>query len=71
MRCPACGAADLIHTTHDIPTDYRGVSAIIPVVTGEFCPACGEAVLDREQGDLYGRMIGQFRHQVDDQNPLS
>jgi HTH-type transcriptional regulator/antitoxin MqsA len=33
-------------------------------VTGDFCPACGEVVLNREQGDRYSELIGQFQRQV-------
>jgi len=64
MKCPSCGAADLIHDTRDVPYTYKGETTSIPAVTGDFCPACGEIVLDREHGDRYGNLIGQFRRQV-------
>ena len=64
MKCPSCGAADLIHDTRDVPYTYKGEATSIPAVTGDFCPACGEIVLDREHGDRYGNLIGQFRRQV-------
>jgi HTH-type transcriptional regulator/antitoxin MqsA len=64
MKCPSCGAADLIHDTRDVPYTYKGEATSIPVVTGDFCPACGEIVMDREHGDRYGDLIGQFRRQV-------
>ena len=64
MKCPSCGAAELIHDTRDVPFTYKGESTIIPAVTGDFCPACNEIVLDRENGDRYGDLIGQFRRQV-------
>lgn len=64
MKCPSCGAAELIHDTRDVPYTYKGENTTIPAVTGDFCPACGEIVLDREQGDRYGDLIGQFRRQV-------
>lgn len=64
MKCPSCGAADLIHDTRDVPYTYKGETTSIPAVTGDYCPACGEVVLDREHGDRYGDLIGQFRRQV-------
>jgi HTH-type transcriptional regulator/antitoxin MqsA len=64
MKCPVCGAAELIHDTRDLPYTYKGETTTLPAVTGDFCPACGEVVLDREHGDDYSRMIGQFQRQV-------
>lgn len=64
MKCPNCGAADLIHDTRDVPYTYKGETTSIPAVTGDFCPACGEIVLDREHGDRYSDLIWQFRRQV-------
>lgn len=64
MKCPCCGAAELIHDTRDIPYVYKGEKTIIPAVTGDFCPACAEVVLDREQGDRYSELIGRFQRQV-------
>ena len=64
MKCPCCGAAELIHDTRDMSYTYKGENTTIPAVTGDFCPACGEVVLNREQGDRYSELIGQFRRQV-------
>jgi HTH-type transcriptional regulator/antitoxin MqsA len=62
MKCPCCGAAELIHDTRDIPYIYKGDATTIPAVKGYFCPACGEVVLNKEQGDRYGEFIRQFQH---------
>ncbi|WP_066095051.1 type II toxin-antitoxin system MqsA family antitoxin [Xanthomonas massiliensis] len=64
MKCPNCGAAELIHDTRDLPYIYKGESTTILAVTGDFCPACGEVVLDREHGDRYSGLLGQFQRQV-------
>ena len=64
MKCPCCGAAQLIHDTRDMPYTYKGENTTIPLVTGDFCPACGEVVLNREQGDRYSEMVGLFQRQV-------
>lgn len=64
MKCPVCGAVELIHDTRDVPFSYKGESTIIPAVTGEFCPACDEVILNREHGDRYSELIGVFQRQV-------
>ena len=64
MRCPCCGAAELVHDTRDESYTYKGVNTVITAVTGDFCPACNEAILDRAQGDRYSELIGVFQRQV-------
>ena len=64
MKCPCCGAAELIHDTRDQPYTYKGETTTIPSVTGDFCPACGEVVMNREDGDRYSGLIGLFQRQV-------
>ncbi|MEE2977187.1 MAG: type II toxin-antitoxin system MqsA family antitoxin [Pseudomonadota bacterium] len=64
MKCPNCGAAELVHDTRDVPYAYKGETTVIPSVTGEFCPACDEIVLEREQGDRYGELVSAFQRQV-------
>ena len=46
MKCSFCGAAKLVRDTRDLPYVYKEESTVIPAVTGDFCPACGEGVLD-------------------------
>ena len=64
MKCPCCGAAELIHDTRDLQYVYKRETTTIPAVTGDFCPACGEVVLEREHGDRYSEAIGIFQRQV-------
>lgn len=64
MKCPNCGVAGLIRDTRDVKHVYKGESTTIPAVTGDFCRACGEIVLDRAHGDRYGELIGAFRREV-------
>jgi HTH-type transcriptional regulator/antitoxin MqsA len=47
-----------------MPYIYKGETTTILSVTGDFCPACGEVVLNRECGDRYSDSIGQFQRQV-------
>lgn len=58
MKCPCCGAVDLIHDVRDMPYTYQGKTIVIPAVKGDFCPACGESILDREQSE---RCMGAMR----------
>lgn len=64
MKCPVCGAAELIHDTRDQPYIYKSESTVIPDVTGDYCPACAEVILDRINGDRYSAAIGAFQKQV-------
>ncbi len=64
MKCPICGAAELIHDTRDIPYTYKGESTIIPQVTGDFCPACSEGILDSGEGTRASGLMLEFNKQV-------
>lgn len=64
MKCPCCGAAELIQDTRDMPYVYKGETTSIPSVTGEFCPACSEVVLNREHGDRYSELLAAFQRQI-------
>jgi HTH-type transcriptional regulator/antitoxin MqsA len=61
MKCPECGAAELVSDTRDLSYTYQGHTTVIPGVTGDFCPACGECVLDRVNGDRYSAALGAAR----------
>ena len=64
MKCPVCGAAELIHDTRDLPYTYKGETTLIPAVTGDFCPACAESVLDMAESDRVMREMRAFSRQV-------
>ncbi len=64
MKCPVCGAAELIHDTRDQAYSYKGESTIFPQVTGDFCPACGESLLDAAESDRVMRQMRAFNIQV-------
>jgi HTH-type transcriptional regulator/antitoxin MqsA len=64
MKCPVCGAAELIRDTRDLRYTYKGESTTIPGVTGDFCPACDEVILDQGQGNRYSDLAGAFQRQV-------
>ena len=64
MKCPSCGAAELIRDTRDMPYTYKGETTTIAMVTGDFCAACDEVILNREHGDRYSEMMGLFQRKV-------
>jgi len=51
MKCPSCSAAELIHDTRDVPYTRQGKTIIIPAVTGDYCPACKESILDSPESE--------------------
>ena len=64
MKCPMCSAAELVHDTRDLPYTYKGESTTIPGVTGDFCPACGESILDAAESTRTSSMMLDFNKQV-------
>lgn len=64
MKCPVCGAAKLVHDTRDLPYTYKGETTLIAGVTGDFCPACAESILDAAQSDRVMREMRAFSKQV-------
>ncbi len=64
MKCPTCGAAELIHDTRDIAYTYKGEMTHIFAVTGDFCPACNESVTDMVETDRVMREMKAFNKQV-------
>ncbi|MDX5936824.1 type II toxin-antitoxin system MqsA family antitoxin [Acidithiobacillus thiooxidans] len=64
MKCPVCGAAELIHDTRDLSYTYKGETTVIATVTGDFCPACAESVLDAAESNRVMREMRAFSKQV-------
>src|SRR5690349_4800991 len=64
MRCPACGGAELVSDTQDIPYVYKGKSTTLTSVTGDFCPACGESVLGKEESERVSSLMMEFNKQI-------
>ena len=66
MKCPSCGAAELIRDTRDMPCTRQGKTIIIPAVTGDYCPACKESILDRQESE---RCMAAMRAALADRQP--
>ena len=64
MKCPICGAADLVRDTRDKSYTYKGESTVIPQVTGDYCPACGEVILEINESVRTSAAMLEFNRQV-------
>ena len=64
MKCPVCGAAELIHDTRDLPYTYKGETTTIAAVTANFCPACEESITDLAETERVMREMQAFNKQV-------
>ena len=64
MKCPSCAMAKLVHDTRDMPYTYKGEATIIPAVTGDFCPACDESILNSNESQRTMNGMLEFNKQV-------
>lgn len=64
MKCPSCGVAELVRDTRDLPYTYKGEATTIPAVSGDFCPACDEAVLEAGESSRVSAAMLAFNKQV-------
>ena len=64
MKCPVCGAAELIRDTRDIAYTYKGESTMLPAVTADFCNACDESITDISQTKRVMDLMLAFNKQV-------
>lgn len=64
MKCPNCGAAQLVHDTRDMPYTYKGETTIFSMVTGDFCPACDEVLTGVEESRRTMGLMKEFNKQV-------
>ena len=64
MICPVCGVTVLVREARDLPYSYRNKSTSIAAVTGDFCPACAESILDATESNRVMREMRAFSKQV-------
>jgi HTH-type transcriptional regulator / antitoxin MqsA len=64
MKCPTCAKSNLVHDIRDMPYIYKGESTVIPEVTGDYCPSCGEVVLSTEESIRTSALMLEFNKQV-------
>ena len=56
--------AELVHDTRDMPYTYKDETTILPEVTGDFCPACDEAIFDAAESRRISALMREFSKQV-------
>ena len=64
MKCPVCAEQELIPDTRDIDYSYKGESTKVFSVQGEFCPSCGEMILDLAEATRVNTIMLEFNKQV-------
>jgi HTH-type transcriptional regulator/antitoxin MqsA len=64
MKCPVCGAGNLVRETHDLTYSHGGRSTVIRQ-HGEFCKSCGEGVFTADESEQYLAAVNAFRAEVD------
>ena len=64
MKCQNCGAADLVRAIRAVPYIYKGEQTRIPSVRGDFCPNCGELMLDADESARLSSLMLDFNKQV-------
>ncbi|MBK8970050.1 MAG: type II toxin-antitoxin system MqsA family antitoxin [Hahellaceae bacterium] len=64
MKCPVCGAAELFHDARDQSYTYKGEVTVLSSVTGDYCTACGESILNESESRRVMDMMLEFNKQV-------
>jgi HTH-type transcriptional regulator / antitoxin MqsA len=64
MKCISCGMTELAYDTRDLPYTYKGEGTTIPMVKGDFCPACNESVLGAIESARVSGLMLEFNKQV-------
>ena len=64
MKCPCCGAADLVHEKCPLHFECGGETIEIPDVEGDYCPTCREVLMDAENGNRYHDLAHAFEEKV-------
>jgi HTH-type transcriptional regulator/antitoxin MqsA len=64
MKCPTCGAGNLVRDTRDMPYTYKGESTILSAVSGDFCTACDESLLGAAESSRTMDLMLAFNKQV-------
>lgn len=66
MICPNCNSNKLVAVSHDMPYAYKGEHTVITGVNGEWCPACGETLLDITESSRIHREMQTFNQKVNE-----
>jgi len=66
MNCPKCSSAEMETGSRPILYTYEGEVTTIPAVKGDFCPACGEVVLDADESLRISELMIEFGTRVNE-----
>ncbi|WP_266183087.1 type II toxin-antitoxin system MqsA family antitoxin [Dyella humicola] len=47
-----------------MPCTYKGASTVIPDITGDYCPACGEAIFNAAESSRVSTAMLEFNRRV-------
>ncbi|MBP2168733.1 HTH-type transcriptional regulator/antitoxin MqsA [Erwinia toletana] len=63
MKCPVCGGAELESGIRDVPYVFRGHKIQIEA-KGDYCPACGEVLMDPEESAVFMAKVKKFKAEI-------
>ncbi len=63
MKCPICAQSPLQRQVRDMPYTYKGHVTVIEKVSGQFCPRCGESVLEAAEASRVSAAMLAFNKQ--------
>ena len=65
MKCPVCGAGELVRDTRDVRYRYLGKETMFPHVTATFCTECDEYLVGGEEAaDRVQKAMRAFKDSV-------
>ncbi len=64
MKCPTCGQAEMIRDTRPMPYEYKDNRTEISSVTGDYCPACDEVLIDKDDAQRVSETMLAFNRQI-------
>ncbi|MBT2791947.1 type II toxin-antitoxin system MqsA family antitoxin [Paraburkholderia strydomiana] len=64
MKCPVCGAGQLVWDTRDVRYGYLGKETMFPHVTAAFCTKCDEYLVGGEEADRVQKAMRAFKNSV-------
>ncbi|UAW98750.1 type II toxin-antitoxin system MqsA family antitoxin [Halopseudomonas nanhaiensis] len=65
MKCPTCGAAELIPDVRDLPFTLNEQTTVIYNVEGEYCPSCGDVLIAAVDSTRVSEQLLAFKDDVD------
>jgi HTH-type transcriptional regulator/antitoxin MqsA len=64
MKCPVCGAGNLVREARELIYSHGGRSTVIRQ-RGGFCQSCGEGIFTADESEQYLAAVNAFRAEVE------